>query len=512
MKSGKSGGSYLLSHFYLPRVRHDIAQKQLASYDNADTRRFYHHVVASTFCPQQREYDGYDFGTPIPWTTIQAKARRADIDSLIKRGIIEVSGYSRAEGRCREYKLVNWLIDELYAACSGLNPEEFAEQEFVNIFTGRRRGRVEGNRLYDENGHVLYNCTLAANAITEIYNYGCFFNMAEVKAHLSRLEARLAHHLAEYGPDHKAYKKAKRQYDNDLNCFEAVLAGGIKHISGSIWYYKPTYTIVMSGRVVAIGGAFQSCSRAMKHAAYSTVPNLWNFDLKSSQVNGWIQFLDAAGMDSSWPREYRDFEQIHGVAAKTYYAQRIGCSEEHFKKLMLGILFGGNMPMRLAADFESRKDKNSLIRTTLDFTKGDVAEARRILEAAREELRPMIMVMRGWHEYLYNEYFAAHSKLNRRSGYYIENAAGARLHWNSLPKGKEVWRAKAKIAAFLLQGIESAFIHHLTLIGYRTGRYKVVGNEHDGVIVMGAIDADSVEQARSLAGLENARLESKDFI
>jgi hypothetical protein len=453
---------------------------------------------------------GWGFGVPIYSGLIREKMRGADIEALIRRGVLERSGYSHLKHKCREYRLADWFEREIDDAVAGIPAEEFAEQTFLNIYSGRKRGKRTGNRIYDQNGHLLYNCDLAARSIECIRENGCVFNLTRVEAHIKRLKAYVEYVGQDYGYDSDEYHKAKRQWRNDENCFKAVKEGGIEHLYSDFYLYKPAYTILMSGRVAAIGGGFQTCSRAMKAAAFASVKNLHNVDLKSSQINGLIQFIDFANLDSSWPRKYRDFEEMYGLPAKEYYANKLGISVDLWKTLVLGVLFGGTMPQRLADDFYDRD--NSLIDKVMRYTNKNVEHARAILEAARVELKPLTDLMKDWHKYLWNTWRKKNQIWAGRAGYISRNAAGAELRFNDLPTGREIWRAKSKLAAYLLQGMESSFIHHLTLIGQRTGKFSVHGNEHDGVLVVGAIGREHVQEAREKAGLLYAELEVKEFV
>ena len=79
--------------------------------------------------------------------------------------------------------------------------------------------------------------------------------------------------------------------------------------------------------------------------------------------------------------------------------------------------------------------------------------------------------------------------------------------------GKEKMRLKAqrKLAAFILQGKEACFIHHLTILCDLNG-IPVYKNEHDGLITGKPIKEDLVKEAAQLSGLKNPVLEEKPLI
>jgi hypothetical protein len=67
-----------------------------------------------------------------------------------------------------------------------------------------------------------------------------------------------------------------------------------------------------------------------------------------------------------------------------------------------------------------------------------------------------------------------------------------------------------KLAAFVLQGQESFFIHHLTILASKFG-YRIMANEHDGLITIGEIPKEAITEASRLSGLKYARLVEKPF-
>jgi hypothetical protein len=88
------------------------------------------------------------------------------------------------------------------------------------------------------------------------------------------------------------------------------------------------------------------------------------------------------------------------------------------------------------------------------------------------------------------------------------NAAGIKFNYTKQSKAHPEWKLKAMLSAFILQGIESAFIHALTIESLRYS-YKVVANEHDGLIVIGEIPHEAVEKAALTSGLKYCVLEEK---
>jgi hypothetical protein len=65
-------------------------------------------------------------------------------------------------------------------------------------------------------------------------------------------------------------------------------------------------------------------------------------------------------------------------------------------------------------------------------------------------------------------------------------------------------------AAFICQGLESAFINHLMILS-KDYDYKIRSLEHDGLVVDGVIPAKAVAKARELSGFYTAVLEESAF-
>ena len=65
-------------------------------------------------------------------------------------------------------------------------------------------------------------------------------------------------------------------------------------------------------------------------------------------------------------------------------------------------------------------------------------------------------------------------------------------------------------AAFICQGLESAFINHLMILS-KDYAYTIRSLEHDGLVVDGSIPEKAVAKARELSGFHTAVLEESIF-
>jgi len=453
---------------------------------NAQTRRLFFHILASTLLKLAGAVDGA--WVPVASELVKAKLRGASWRALENRKLIEATGYSIVEHRSREYMVVRNVIEAFTEITRNLPAEEVAYLRRVNLFTGRAMRGVDKNALYDDSGHPLPQ--LLREAVETIRNNGALFNLKRVERHVDSLATARESGEAEWS-----------RWLNDHLCFQYVLSQSPKQVTDDLWLYPPAYRPTVTGRASHIHGGFQSCSKAMKSAAFKDVPELHNFDLEASQINGLIQLLEIAGLDSSWLTIYRDTPNN-----KTVYAERAGLSVTCWKKCLLAICMGGTVPKRLH-NLDTRE--NSVIEFVRDECDGDIAEVIIKLQGFLRVIAPLAAVLSEWHNWLIDSYVPSTKKAGR-GGWYVENRVGMKLNTTALFENYPVWKVKSKLAAFLLQGQEAAFIHTLTLLGAKHG-FKAIANEHDGLITIGNIPNEAVEEAARLSGLQNARLVEKPF-
>lgn len=320
-------------------------------------------------------------------------------------------------------------------------------------------------------------------------------------------------HTAEY----LAYRTAHGQWRNDKSCFDAVLRQfpeatarpGMKR-------YRLAYSHQSSGRAGAVGGMFQSASRAMKEAAYSFLDDVHNWDLVGSQPNFLIELFDEANRHPAAPQPALDagwmVRYVSDRDAKHAYAARVGISANTWKTCICAVLMGA----WLAKDIET--------------SEGDLAKAFRADPACstpesllacwgrfREALGPFYGELERWRVWL-DEVYAAdphHSGPHRSGGRWVRNAAGETYHWTTHDRAsnKRVppHERRAQLAAHLLQGKEAAFILYLILLAPSYG-YVVIAHEHDGVVTIGEVPAEAMERARELSGVRRADLRVKGYV
>jgi hypothetical protein len=225
----------------------------------------------------------------------------------------------------------------------------------------------------------------------------------------------------------------------------------------------------------------------MKNAAYSNIPNLYNYDLSSSQVAISLYEMEKCGIDSPWLKDY-----ISDKTKRSEYASHIGISEGAWKQCLIATLMGAYLP-------NHAKGKSVAI---LDILQDELEERGESingtilsekLKLLRNELKPLMKPLGCWHQRIIEDVKASGRLINKVG---LEVAGTSR---------------KSQLIAHYLQGIEACFIHTLTLLAEKYD-FKPIGNEHDGLITLGPIPQEAIEEAKRITGLYCLELREKPFL
>jgi hypothetical protein len=283
-------------------------------------------------------------------------------------------------------------------------------------------------------------------------------------------------------------------YDNDVMCAQAIFAGARKDKGGS-WLYVPSYCPQSSGRISENGGGLQSCSRLMKQAAFDGIPNVHNYDLRSSQGYVLLQELRLAGIDHGW------LAQHLGPGAFEERAAHLGLTKKMYKGFFFSTIMGAThhwMDREVVGSIQAKLRKH---------LGDDAAAARVMFDRVVEQLAPLKKTVGAWAEWLLESPSCPHRRRTQRRRY-LENAAGQKLPLDGSLDTKEL---KRKAAAHILQGQEAAYIHHLTRLS-KDYDFTPISNQHDGLVTLGAVPEEAKVKAASLCGLKDAFLEVKAFL
>jgi hypothetical protein len=498
---GSVYSGYIINKYKVIKGQLDYVNSLVGEF-NKDTQHLFKHILVSSLV-------NLDWSEWIPVYSglIKDKLRQASWKVLEEAGLIEVTEYSIAMHKSREFKVLDKLILK-FLELGQVKAEDRFKGDKYNLFTGKKDNKKQVSRTVDANDNEYSELVTSSVRIIK----ESLFNMPEIKKHIAGLQAKLDDTINIYGVGSKEYKTAFGQLKADETWFASIDNNALQ-IDENLWSYTPVYEVKMSGRIYAIRG-LQCCSREMKAAAYTGVDELRNYDLKSSQVSGLQQQFELAGLDTTWLENYRN-----NPNAKKEYAAQVGVSVDCWKSCLCSLLFGASLSRpgkrtakKMAAQIEKNKDKMRAIDTALlnylyEESGRDEVKTLEYLDRFNKVVAPLKEQLDLWHDWLINTWVLKAGRLGRGS-IYLDNAAGIKFDYTKESKANPEWKLKAMLSAFILQGIESAFIHALTVESLKHS-YKVVANEHDGLIVIGEIPSEAVEQAALRSGLKYCVLEEK---
>jgi hypothetical protein len=497
--SGYKGSGYLIKKYKVVEPQLSYINSLLKGFNN-DTQYFFKHVLVSTLVNLDERV-----WIPVYSGLISAKLREASWKLLEEASLIEVSDYCMFAHRSREYKILDNLIYD-FVKLGDLEAKDRIKADKFNLFDGKKTNKKEVSKTTDDNGNEYPELLKQA---LDVIKEG-IFNMGEIKKHIAKLKEAVDKIKEEKGTDNKEYRTAFGKYNADQSCFQSILDQHPVQITKELWTYEPAYRVKMSGRIYAIKGGLQCCSKEMKVAAYTGVEGLANYDLKASQISGLLQQFEMAGLNTSWLETYRNNPE-----AKQVYADQIGISVSTWKKCLCSLLFGANLPKssKVAAKKLSKAQveddpiKTAILGYLYEETDRDAAKTLECLAKFNKVVAPLKDELDVWHEWLVKEWALKAGRLGRGC-LYLHNAAGIKFNFTEKSKKLPEWKLKSSLAAFVLQGVEASFIHNLTVESMKYS-YKILSNEHDGLICVGKIPTEAVEVAAFRSGLKYAVLEEK---
>lgn len=233
---------------------------------------------------------------------------------------------------------------------------------------------------------------------------------------------------------------------------------------------------------------------------------IYNKDLRASQPSILTALLREAELDPSWLVAY-----AADSGAKQRAAAFIGVPVGVWKTAFLAMLMGAGVPS-LAQVVSGVRGRGKAVEAIRDAV-GDEAFGD-TYSRFLAHTEPLRAVLAEWHTWLADVYLPEHAVRNNADGkHYLTNEVGAKMAVEDLAEGGEAWQLKARLAAFLLQGREVAFIHTLAASGERYG-FEVLSHEHDGLVVLGEVPDEAVAAAAEAARmpLDLVHFDDKAFV
>jgi hypothetical protein len=478
---------YINKHAYAPKQTYLDLMDRYKEYGKGSREFICHIINCSMSAHLETSRDDFLWEgvyIPVPSAAIVKyfgrEVKVTELEDIVIKALTEEGNtYSRVRHLCRAYKLSPNFCDFYFNSYES----NYHSLEWVNIFTGKPK-RVATNSKETLSLKGVKPSSLVSKAVTQIQK--TIYNRPQVEAHMEEMKINSSRS-----------DKDRFRYISELHTYSFIKNNSI-NINETISEYTPRFITQMSGRVSEVGGGFQSCSRAMKHAAFSNISNVYNYDLKSSQILGLLQMFEEAGVDTNSLLKILEIN-------KKEIAATLGLTVEGFKATQISVILGALLLPFLNAG------KNKHSNAVFD---GIAATALEDLEAVYTKVydwfTPLKKDINKWHSILVE---VALATMNRQK--YITNVCGVKFNLRDyigksgkLSKSAELRR---KLAAFYLQGQEACFIHHLTILSKKYG-FTVISNQHDGLVTVGEIPAEAIKEASKLSGLKYAELEKKNFV
>lgn len=463
---------------------------QRGIHDQSASWYFACHILGRRFAPKDSS-----FFVPIRRSMVRKFSRRP-IETkgpLRNVGLLEEKPRDRMRKRCCEYRLPRDIHEAFIDI--GLEALESADFRYVDLYNGRRCTAVEHSKLNDSHGNPWPEPVRGA---LETLN-SSEFDFKAVGEHLARMKiACLAAKDAYVEAPAERKEEAKREWDltrrryyNDVRCYLSVARQSpvLTETSG-IYAYKLAYRVQRTGRIGQVGGGLQNASRRMKYAAYSSIPGVANFDLRSTHAYILLQLSEDAGVGCEWLRAYLE----NSMLVETY-CDYVGIPKHLWKRMFFALVNGGHLPVKAPSD------KNSIANIIREYLPEE--EVGGVMQRARELLEPLRVI-----KYELSEHFAdSFDKTSRpcRGGRFVQNDAGMLLFER---KARGRYDRTKRLMSFYLQGKEAAYIHHLTILSASFG-YRVIANEHDGLVIIGELPEEAMAIAAEKANFRYAYLREK---
>ena len=492
--------AYIINSFRVPKVVNDYIHLELLKDYDKSTKQLFIHVLFGTLYTIKREEEGW---VPVCSDLMKKEWGRLKPDwrKLKEANLIEVKtfgednqDYSKIRGLSREFR-VNLGIAQNIASKFPDTTEEFVNCDYHNLMTTYKMKEFKRHKFTVGQDSKNTIPDLIKNSMLAIEK--CIVNDVLTLDHLEDLyiDAIWAGNTS----------TENYRYLNNKHCYDTLRQTDIKILEGGLIEYHPSYKVQMSGRISEIGGGMQSCTREMKKVAFSNIPGLKNYDLKSSQVYGLIQWFEFAHIDSSWLHTYLS-------KSKSDYANYVGVSIDCWKSCFLSLVMNAYLPNEVHKEMCS--EDISILNYLLQEAKGNEELALNYYFKFYEVVQPLLKSLDKWKDWLIKEYIPM-TAITRHDKQYLANRTGMTLCITEFKTDKGKWknlvRFKRKLCAFLLQGGEASFIHHLTVVS-KQYNYTCLNNQHDGLIVIGKIPQEAIDFAKKESGLKYAILEEKPFI
>lgn len=513
--------AYIIHTYTVCKEIKEYINDQLLIDCNDDTKWLFAHILNSH---EQNlwEHSGW---SPISHELLKKKLRKSSWADLLALGVIEVSSPNQYNKKSREFRVAPPLFNTIQSK-KPTTFEDIIKAEYYNLCNSKkltRKKAVAKTKFYDSNRNKIFS-KWQEKSVKKIEP--CCVNRKAVEHYL------LGQQLFIDRPD--VSNAEILSFRHDRRCWEGVVLRTTKE-EGDFIYYQSSWDSQNSGRLTELGGGLLNASRELKEAMIKDTGYV-NLDLKGSQVYGARCELDLYGIDTTWFDNYQ-------IIGKRGMANKIGISVDAWKGVLCSILMGGFPTLNKDGSIRDRVFEDLINNSkctrkfvcpeadieiewdadrrnyymlhpvhTVDKGISERLHVYEILNSIVAECLPLINGIKKWHKLLFNKYVSDTG--NNKARFICRNKCDGKLDVSKFVKklknGYSLNReGQRKVAAHILQGKESAFIHYLT--AFSGEDYKVVSNQYDGLIIKGEIPIELIVNARSFSGLPFAELEEKSI-
>lgn len=425
---------------------------------------------------------------PLQWSWLRKiKAKVDDISDILCCDNSYTLPINNRSGKCKYY----WIHENILRQFDAIVYNR-KEKHCVNLYTGKR-ARV--NRplptdvmqpsLYSDNRNLITS-QLIADSIRNLTNMPVRVNIYELEKYIGRLTRWFAH----ISPMQIHNPALKGRLGQHIRMGQALLVhlqrfrrpgSASKYVS-----YKQVYTLTATGRITEQNYGLQSCSREMRRKLLHNI-DVINYDLQNCQLTCLHYLLPDSALKTELAKKisriYADADAM-GLPKKLVkpylYAQIYNLSKKNY---------------RISSVVELRKycRTNNLMSNLADYDAG--------LDVLRDAVNTLLSLIISNYKTHMSWINAAGVKLShadldklaqRKLDEYLRNNTSMMC----FSRDDYLKHAKNKILiAFYIQGVETYIIHSLT-VRQKCGKYKVISNQHDGIIII-AKNGDGVDAQMS---------------
>lgn|GEM_PF-2410030 len=433
-------------------------------------RKFLRHVICS--CHKALSDEGW---VPVSYKLIRRlpghPSAKALHEPLVQKGILEVRPGAEASRRSNMYRLSPSYRVDLSDHVGEWNGTDSIRAE-------RKRPDRLDSRM-DRNGH---SCpTLIKNAIESIGP-----NLIDIDG----IRAWVQHQI-----DNKEYlsRRDLERLCYDLNCIRSIHRQKPTRVDSGFYSYRPAYTISSTGRVFERAHGIQSITRPAKHAAYSrpiSAGLVQNYDLSRAHFCIASEYASKHGLMCPTISRFADPNTDY----RRTVSDNTGLPLDSCKKILLSVQYGKGVYPHFSN--LSEETKEVLLAATVDRMEAKEVWSKLypILENLKHDSKTLCRFLKSQ---------IKRAGKSSRYGKSMKNDAGMSICVTPQT-------TRGELLAHFFQGTETRFIHELTLLS-RDFNYRVLANEHDGLITEGLIPQSAIDHAIEVTGYSTLDLRIKPF-